>query len=104
MTGEQKIRQALLKKGYVLREAYFEAISYGREGRYGGWYVEIDEDEETEEITTGETWDKLQLPNGVIGAYMPYAFICYNLKDAMKMIEGIPFNSRTTKQYVIKSL
>lgn len=91
MKTADKIKIALSEKGYTLKEAYFEPISYGgREGREGGWYVEVQENEESEIPETAEKWDELALPDGVIGAYMPYAFICYNVKDALKMIDLLP--------------
>ena len=88
MKGYDVINKLLSKKGYQLREATFDAISYsGREGREGGWYVEIIENEEDENFPN---WKELKIPEGIIGAFMPEAFICYNLKDALKIIEVIP--------------
>lgn len=88
MTGSQRIQKALEAKGYELREAHFEPISYnGPSGREGGWYVKVRDNEEDENFPM---WEKVQLPERLIGATMPSAFICYNLKDAMSIIELLP--------------
>lgn len=87
MTGSQKIQIALENKGYKLMEAYFEPISYGPTGREGGWYVQIEDNEEDEDFPD---WSKITLPNGLIGDVMHTIFVCYNLKDAMQIIKLLP--------------
>ena len=88
MKAVEKIKQALVKKGYEMQEAFFEPISYsGREGREGGWYVSVNDKDEHEVY---DQWINWPVPSGVIGAIMYSAFICYNVKDALTIIESLP--------------
>lgn len=94
--NKQKIYEALESKGYTPTFVEFEPISYYSTGREGGWSIEVcvaDND------YCFPDWSKVKLPDGLVADIFENDFICYNVGDALKVIELLPHFDSNRRTY-----
>lgn len=94
MTNKEKIIKRLSAKGYTGITAEFEPISYYSSGREGGWTVAVHIDDDN---TCFPDWSTVKKPEGLIVDIFENDFMCFNIADALSVIELLPhFNSNTS--------
>ncbi len=88
MNRTEQIKKALIAKNYKPDVVEFEPISYYSTGREGGWTIGVVFDDTTDELFPD--WSKIKIPTGLIADIFECDFMCFNYKDALKVIDLLP--------------
>ena len=90
MKGAEKIENELKKKGWNTTHIVLESIHHGPDGREGGWFIELEFDDENcseEFLDKLDTLEKRIFEDGQFGG----SFISgFNIKSVLSIIKEMP--------------